>query len=698
MGRFRALRFLLLTTGLSVSATLTAGPADWKEWTPTGEAFGTQAVSGSSRAVRRSTGTLTSPSFRVEKPWLTWWMAGGDAQGLRLELLVNGQVQASVRNPHRGNAFNPGGLELRDWMGETVQLRLVDEETAGFDWMEVARIRQSDHPPPAVREQVSRSLPLDAPLMLLPVSFDRLAPRRRLTVRVAGKPVRIFSTSLARDGKGDAWFPVDMSEWQGQEAEVTVDRLVEDSKGLAAIHTASETPGDDRIYRETARPQFHLSPSRGWMGDPNGLVYQDGLWHFFWQHNPYGVDHSNMCWGHAVSRDLFHWTERPVAIYNDYTSGGLGSIYSGGGIIDTQNTGGFQRGEEEVMVLSFFATNHGPALATSHDGGKSFELYADNPVIPKGGWDPKIIWFEPGGCWVMATSKAQEKGKQGVSFYTSDNLVDWTYHSWIQDIHECPELFQLSVDGDSGKRKWMMYGNKGPYFIGEFDGRRFEIEYGPFVKQSGGASQTWSNAPDGRRVEIGKAGAVKGLPFVGYQTLPVEVTLRTRPDGRIRAYKYPVRELEGLRSGRLVARADEELGPGVRDLVTAEDDLLDVVAEFEVSDAAVQAGGRFGFSYRGAEVMVDLADPVVGDVVLRPEEGRVRIRLVVDRVIHEAFFQDGLLYTRGTHGHGGVDPDRTLRLRVEKAPVRLVQLEVHALGKAGWTPFRSGQLIQNPEE
>jgi sucrose-6-phosphate hydrolase SacC (GH32 family) len=296
----------------------------------------------------------------------------------------------------------------------------------------------------------------------------------------------------------------------------------------------------------------------------------------------------------------------------------------------------------------------------------------------------------------MATSKSQQPGTPGVTFYTSTDLKNWKYQSWIENCHECPELFRLPVDRNADKQKWMMYGNAGPYYIGEFDGKSFRVDFGPYKKQSGGACQTWSNAPDGRRIELGMAGRAQGMPSLGIQTLPVEVTLRTMPDGTIRSFKYPVRELEMLRTRKLVERSGERIEPGTMDLVTVEDDMIDIVAEFELDQTALDAGVRFGFSYRGRLACYDAQQPEMFDVEVKPRNGKIALRIVVDRVIHEAFFNDGLLYQRGFHDYRDPDPDRTLRLFVENAPVRLKKLIVYELGRAGWKPFTSRQLIQHP--
>jgi fructan beta-fructosidase len=240
----------------------------------------------------------------------------------------------------------------------------------------------------------------------------------------------------------------------------------------------------------------------------------------------------------------------------------------------------------------------------------------------------------------------------------------------------------------------MVYGNGGPYSIGKFDGARFTVEHGPFIKQSGQACQTWSGAPEGRRIELGLLGRVYGLPTMGIQTLPVEITLRTLPDGSIRAFKNPIRELESLRSATLVNRAEETLNPGTITLATVKDDLLDIIAEFEVDEAALKAGVKIFFNYRGRLGGYDATKPKIHDLELKPLNGKIKMRIVVDRAVHEAFYNDGLIYQTAMHECRDPKPDRTLRLEVASATVKLNRLEVHELGKAGWKPFSSRQLIE----
>ena len=233
---------------------------------------------------------------------------------------------------------------------------------------------------------------------------------------------------------------------------LAVDRLREGSQGLAAVHQADTIAGSEDLYRERLRPQFHFSSRRGWLNDPNGLVYHKGEYHLFYQHNPYGWAWGNMHWGHAVSTDLVHWQELPIAIYphrfGDWA-------FSGSAVVDRQNTAGFKKGDEDVLVAAYTSTGRGECIVYSHDRGRTFTEYDGNPVVKHSGRDPKILWHAPGKHWVMAVYDEADD-KRGIAFYTSPDLKKWEQQSKIDGYFECPDIFELPVDGDRSRRKWVL--------------------------------------------------------------------------------------------------------------------------------------------------------------------------------------------------------------------------------------------------
>lgn len=381
----------------------------------------------------------------------------------------------------------------------------------------------------------------------LPVSQQ--TDRAVMTFDVKGKQERAFNIRLAPD-KPDYWVFCDMSALKNKEIKISYKG---DKAGLDKIYQADEIAGQDSMYKECNRPQIHYTQRRGWNNDPNGLLYYDGEYHLFYQHNPYEREWENMHWGHAVSKDLIHWEELPIALYPDEH----GTMFSGSAVIDYKNTSGFGKGNTPPMVAIYTADNPEKqiqCIAYSLDKGRTWTKYAGNPVIDsKAKWnskdtrDPKVFWHQPSNKWVLVLNE-----RDGHSIYNSDNLKDWTFESHITGFWECPELFELPVDGDKNNTKWVMYGASGTYMIGSFDGKKFTPEAGKYYYSTGSiyAAQTFTNIPesDGRRIQIGW-GRIShpGMPFNGMMLFPTELSLHKTKDG-IRLFSKPIKELEMLQT------------------------------------------------------------------------------------------------------------------------------------------------------
>lgn len=376
-----------------------------------------------------------------------------------------------------------------------------------------------------------------------PVSHKQ--ERAKMTFKSEGKPDLSVVIRLA-SGEADYWVFKDVSDLKGKTIRISYEG---DEKGLSKIYQDDFIAGHDSLYRETNRPQFHFTTRRGWINDPNGLIYHDGEYHLFYQHNPYERDWENMHWGHAVSKDLIHWEELPDALYPDH----LGTMYSGSAVTDYENTAGYNRDNVPVMIVAYTAASPDKqvqCIAYSLDNGRTFTKYPENPVIDsKHIWnsidtrDPKVFWYKPGKHWVMVLNE-----RDGHSIYISSNLKEWTYQSHITGFWECPELFELPIDGDPNNTKWVMYGATGTYMLGSFNGKVFKPEMGKYQYTTGSiyAAQTFTNMPDGRRIQIGW-GRIShpGMPFNGMMCLPTELTLRTTKDGP-RLFNVPIKESEQL--------------------------------------------------------------------------------------------------------------------------------------------------------
>lgn len=258
-------------------------------------------------------------------------------------------------------------------------------------------------------------------------------------------------------------------------------------KDALAVNLMKLSNTFDTTNTDYYRPSYHFTPLYGWMNDPNGMVYKDGEYHLYFQYNPYGSKWGNMHWGHAVSKDLVHWEHLDPAIARDP----VGHIFSGSSVVDKKNTAGFGK-DAIIAIYTNNSVNHDEVqcIAYSNDNGRTFTKYEGNPVLTpfdglKDFRDPKVFWYEKGKCWYMIVSADKE-----TRFYKSKNLKKWTYVSAFGKglgqqpcQYECPDFFQLPVNGDKKKMKWVMTMNINPgcwfggsateYFVGDFDGKNF---------------------------------------------------------------------------------------------------------------------------------------------------------------------------------------------------------------------------------
>ncbi len=379
----------------------------------------------------------------------------------------------------------------------------------------------------------------------LPVSQKE--KRSVMTYIINGKEEQRFVIRLSANP--EYWVFSDMSAYKGKTLKISFEG---DATALSKIYQDDQINGQDSLYKEKKRPQYHFSTRRGWINDPNGMVFYEGEYHLYYQHNPFEREWENMSWGHAVSKDLVHWEELPVALHPDK----IGTMFSGSAVIDYDNTSGFGKPGKPAMVVFYTADNPDrqvQCVAYSLDKGRTFTKYnGGKPVIDsKEKWnskdtrDPRVFWHKPSKHWVMVLNE-----RDGHSIYTSANLKDWTFESHITGFWECPDLFELPVDGDQNNRKWVMYGASNTYMIGSFDGKVFKPEGGKYYFSSGSiyAAQTFNNIPesDGRRIQIGWGRVPQaGMPFNNMMLLPTELTLRKTKDG-LRLYSLPVKEVEQL--------------------------------------------------------------------------------------------------------------------------------------------------------
>lgn len=555
----------------------------------------------------QSTGTLTSPTFRIERNYLTFLIGGGNLPDqVGIELLVEGKRVLSETGSD-DEALKLGFWDVQDLKGKQATLRIFDYATGGWGHVNVDEILATDRQP---------------------YQAMRLSDYRK----------------------------------------------------------------SEQYYQETYRPQFHFTPEMNWMNDPNGLVYFDGEYHLFYQHNPHGNEWGHMSWGHAVSTDLVHWKHLPIALHDEH---GV-MIFSGCCVVDWKNSSGFGKNGRPPMVAIYTGHGYGKQtqdLAYSNDNGRTWTKYSGNPVLDlneKDFRDPKVFWHEPTSKWVMLVSLAAAKKLQ---FYTSSDLKQWKLASEFgpagveaKPNWECPDLFELPIDNESGKKKWVLQidigggapagGSGSEYFVGEFDGTKFTCDdpdkksrwtdYGRDFY----AAVSFSDIPkeDGRRIWIGwmnnwQTALLPTSRWRSAMSIPRVLSLR-KTDNGYDLIQTPVKELQSLRKPQMTIGGPILLTNNRRSIVSASQSVgqYELIAEILMKDCK-----KFGFEIAASSdsnqktvVAYDASEKVLyidrtqsGTVNFDPKfagvhkapiklkEGKLKLRLFVDTSSVEVFANGG---------------------------------------------------------
>jgi len=351
---------------------------------------------------------------------------------------------------------------------------------------------------------------------------------------------------------------LEMTPFIGQNLLVVCEQLsLPDCKKITLKQTDSIPAGDKE--QEKYRPFVHFTAQRGWINDPNGLVYTNGEYHLFYQHNPGGTNWGNMHWGHAVSKDLFHWEHKPCALYPDK----YGTEYSGCAIIDKDNIAGFKKNANDVMLVYYtcapwnnkLATLKAPGqcLAYSTDNGETLVKYNDGaPIIPNilaANRDPKVIYCDELGKYVMALYLDGNE----YCIMTSENLLNWDMLQRFNiDDTECPDFFPLPVEGESPDepRKWVYIGAAGRYVVGVFNDGIFDIKQWNKPTHYGHncyAAQSYSNIPDGRVIRFAwNTASAPNANFNCSMGTPCEMTMVKR-NGEYIVLINPIKEIASIR-------------------------------------------------------------------------------------------------------------------------------------------------------
>lgn len=556
----------------------------------------------------------------------------------------------------------------------------------------------------------------DKSYLLVPVKHEmhenRAVELSRATLRVTinDREIGPYDLIMPRSAADMDWFGhFPLQEFQGSRVEVRLDGATEEA--FALVRQSDSIPGEEDFYKESFRPQFHFTARTGWLNDPNGLIYHDGTYHMYFQHNPFSVQWGNMSWGHAVSKDLVHWEEKPVVLFPN----AQGTCFSGASFIDRRNRLGLQAGAEDVIVAFYLRTGIGLAYAYSNDGGYSFTEYEGNPVLTHEGAridTPRPFWFEPTQRWIAPTYDffTNDDGEKlrCVGFYSSEDLEDWRFESrveqdaWGDELCGCVDFFQLPVDppspdgfrgtsDDPADTWWVMILIDGSYIIGTFDGHTFfNLDGKPaatkdrirslVVDHHYYATMTWHNMPDERRVQITWMRSnhhFAGMPYGQQMTLPSELTLHSTDEG-LRLRMNPVREVEFLRT-RTHSFEDVVLKQDANPLSGIHAELLDLEVEFEPV-----RGSEVTFDLQGMAVtyVADTRLLACGPVktMLAPIDGKIRLRIIRDRTCIEVYGNDGRIYVPLVQAPN--EGNTNLKASCRPAQVKATYLRVHELESA----------------
>jgi sucrose-6-phosphate hydrolase SacC (GH32 family) len=441
----------------------------------------------------------------------------------------------------------------------------------------------------------------------------------------------------------------DVSQFLGQIAQVQIVDEASGDWGHINVDRIVQTDNPERLpvvteplYRETLRPQVHftarqwtmdrLNPGpkeEGWLNDLNGLIYYDGEYHLFaqrwWK-----------CWLHAVSRDLIHWTELEPAFWEEKSETG---DQSGTCVVDYNNTSGLSPDKATPPMVAFWSRNDNRThcICYSLDHGRTWKRYEKNPILVYPERDPKVFWYASGHHWVMMLY-----GDSQYHIFTSTNLLSWKNENKpISDSFECPDFFELPVDGNRDNMKWVLIQGNGKYSAGSFNGTEFKEETARYSCDIGPnfyATQTWGNTEtgDGRRIQAAwmRGASFPEMPFNQQVSFPCELTLHNTPNGP-RIFRQPIREIETLHRGKDIwtnrtLKANESLP------LEPSGQLFHIRAE-----VSIPPGARLTFNIRGVPLVLTSNTIASGDNSASVANRIKTAEILVDRATIEAFVNQG---------------------------------------------------------
>ncbi|WP_405057611.1 glycoside hydrolase family 32 protein [Kribbella sp. NBC_01505] len=452
-------------------------------------------------------------------------------------------------------------------------------------------------------------------------------------------------------------------------------------------------------YQEDNRGQFHFSPRSGWMNDPNAPLYYRGVYHLYFQHAPNALQWDTMHWGHATSTDLVHWQQRPIALDPSIHPGDL---WSGGGVVDCGNDSGLKNGDHDPIIV--YSGTRGVTVFYSLDGGYTFQTYdgGRKVVVPEGdSRDPKVFWDPVSQRWGMVVWS--DAGGNGVDFFSSDDLLHWAFASRFKAgwLFECPNMIRMPFDGGY---QWVLHAGSGEYYVGDWDGTAFRSDWTTPQKINQTATHAgagyyaalnFSNLKGDRVVSMAWQGENYGSIWTGNASFPVDLKLRRTADG-IRVVSTPVSELDTLRENTrtwknlsLDSKAARQLLAGVR-VNTYELEAVVDVRDLQRLGIRLHTGPDGWFD---REVVYDARAQELNGVGLRPQNGKVKLRLLVDRGQLDVFGNDGDVYQSFNVNFDGLPGGDGLELFAE-GRLRLDSLTIHELASI-WRPLGEATLHTN---
>lgn len=526
----------------------------------------------------------------------------------------------------------------------------------------------------------------DGKYLILPIQESN--DETPVNVIVDGKLDRTLNIRLAKS-KVDYTVPLNLEKYAGKKVVLMITTTqnrssVREIKDDACWSNIVVTDTFDTSNREKYRPAYHHTPLYGWMNDPNGMFYKDGVWHLAYQWNPYGSKWQNLSWGQSTSSDLIHWTHQADAVLEP---DGIGMIFSGSSAIDSTNSAGFGKNAVVAMYTSA-AASQVQSLAWSEDGGYTYKKFPGNPTLTleSEARDPNMLWNSEKKEWVLLLAHALD---HEMLIFTSPDMKEWTLQSKFgqglgaQDgVWECPDMFQLPVEG-TGEKKWVLLCNLNPggifggsatqYFIGNFDGKTFTpdldvhgkvptkwLDYG----KDHYATVSFSDAPGGRRTVIGwmsnwqYASVVPTMQFRSANTLPREMGIFRGNDGQFYVSSTPSPELVALRDRIFKSVNNTTVGTKAQKyaipelceiLMTIDPAKADAVNLMLSNDSGEYVEmvydvkkGALSFDRRQSGIVDFSQDfPAITYAPTHSADGKVSLRIFIDRSSIEVFGNEG---------------------------------------------------------